>query len=66
MAKNSKTAETSISYITLVTESLDLLKWPCLPKNINNKIQKIIDSFSNYPSILKIKYKIRTSKTFLL
>ena len=66
MAKNSKTAETSISYITLVTESLGLLKWPCLPKNIKNKIQKIIDSFSNYPSILKIKYKFRLNKTFPL
>ena len=66
MVRNSETAETSISYITLVTESLDLLKWSCLPKNINNKIQKIIDSFSNYRSIIKIKYKFRTDKTFLL
>ena len=55
MTKSSNAAKTSISYFTLVTEYLDLLKWPRLASNTANKKQETIHSFSNHPSIRKIK-----------
>ena len=67
MTKRNKVVKHFNSYFALVTESLDLFNWPYLSgnaTNATNKVQKITDSFSNHPSILKITQKFWINKKF--
>ena len=64
MNKSSKVTKTINSYFTLVAESLDFFNWPYLPSNLTNETQGVIDSFSNPPSILKIKQKLQINRKF--
>ena len=59
-----KIAKTFNSYFESVTDSLELFDWP-LQSNISyDKVQNIIKSFSNHPSIIKIKHKFKLNKKF--
>ena len=63
LTENIKIAKTFNSYF-LVTDSLELFDWP-LQSNISyGKVQNIIASFSNHPSIIKIKHKFKLNKKF--
>ena len=64
LTENMKIAKTFNSYFESVTDSLELFDWP-LQSNISyDKVQNIIKSFSNHPSIIKIKHKFKLNKKF--
>ena len=50
------------SYFQSVTDSLELFDWPFRSNISFYKVQNIIKSFSNHPSIIKIKHKFKLSK----
>ena len=57
-------AKTLNSYFKSVRDSLELFNWP-LQSNVScDKVQNIIKSFSNHPSIIKIKHKFKRNKKF--
>ena len=59
-----KIAKTFNSYFKSVTDSLELFDWP-LQSNVScDKVQTIIKSFSNLPSIIKIKHKVKLNQKF--
>ena len=62
LTKKMKKAKTFNSYFEAVRDSLELFDWP-LKSNIScDKVQNIIKSFSNHPSIIKIKHKFQLNK----
>ena len=62
LTKKMKIAKTFNSYFEAVRDSLKLFHWP-LKSNIScDKVQNIIKSFSNHPSIIKIKHKLQLNK----
>ena len=57
-------AKTFNSYFKSATDSLELFNRP-LQSNVScEKVQNIIKSFSNHPSIIKIKHKFKLNKRF--
>ena len=57
-----KIAKTFNSYFESVTDSLELFDWQ-LQSNISyEKGRNIIKSFSNHPSVIKIKHKLKLNK----
>ena len=48
----------------MVTDSLELFDWPLKLNFSYDKVQNIITSFSNHPSIIKIKHKFKFNKKF--
>ena len=64
LTENMKIAKTFSTYFASVTDSLELFDWP-LQSNISyGKVQNIIKSFFNHPSIIKIKPKFKLNKKF--
>ena len=66
LTENMKIAKqkTFNSYFESVTDSLKLFDWR-LQSNISyDKVQNIIKSFSNHPSIIKMKYILKLNKKF--
>ena len=65
LTENMKIVKTFNSYFVSVTDSLELFDWP-LQSNVScDKVQNIIKSFSNYPSITRIKHKFKLNKIIL-
>ena len=65
LTENMKIVKTFNSYFVSVTDSLELFDWP-LQSNVScDKVQNIIKSFSNYPSIIRIKHKFKLNKIIL-
>ena len=62
LIENMKIAKTFNSYFESVTDSLELFDRPLQPYVSCDKVQNIIKSFSNHPSIIKIKHKFKRSK----
>ena len=63
---NMNIAKAFNSYLEAVTDSLELFDWS-LQSNISyGKVQNIIKTFSNHPSIIKIKDISKPSKVFSL
>ena len=62
LTENMKIAKTFNSYFASVTDSLELFDWPLQPYVSCDKVQNIIKSFSNHPSIIKIKHKFKLNK----
>ena len=62
LTENMKIAKTFNSYFESVTDSLELFDWPLQPYVSCDKVQNIIKSFSNHPSIIKIKHKFKLNK----
>ena len=57
-------AKTFNSYFKSATDSLELFNGP-LQSNVScDKVQNIIKSFSNHPSIIKIEHKFKLNKKF--
>ena len=53
------------SYLESVTESLDLFNWALEPYDqAKDLVERIIQRFSHYPSIIKIKQNIKILKNF--
>ena len=64
LTENIKIAKTFNTYFAPATDSLELFDWP-LQSNISYyKVQNIIKSFFNNPSIIKIKHKFKLKKKF--
>ena len=64
LTENMKIAKTFNSYFKSVTDSFELFDWP-LQSNVScHKVQNITKSFSNHPSIIKIKHKFQLNKKF--
>ena len=62
LTENMKIFKTFNSYFESITDSLELFYWP-LQSNVScDKVQNIIKSFSNHPSIIKIKRKLKLNK----
>ena len=60
-----KIAKTFNSYFKSVTDSLELFDWPFqLNISHDNILLNIIKSFSNHPTIIKIKHKFQLNKKF--
>ena len=59
-----KIAKTFNSYFKSVTDSLKLFDWPHQSNVSCDKKQIIIKSFSNHPSIIKIKHKLKLNRKF--
>ena len=64
LTENMKIAKTFNSYFKSVTDSLELFDWPLQSNVSRDKVQNIIKSFSNHPSIIKIKQKFKLNKKF--
>ena len=64
MIENNKIAKTFNSLFETVTDSLNLFSWSSKVKVCDDKVQGIIQKFSNHPSILKIKEKFQLYKRF--
>ena len=64
LTENIKIAKTFNSYFESVTDSLELFDWPLRSNVSYGKVQNIITSFSNHPSIIKIKHKFKLNKKF--
>ena len=58
LTENIKIAKTFNSYFESVTDSLELFDWPLQLNFSYDKVQNIITSFSNHPSIIEIKHKL--------
>ena len=64
LTENMKIEKTFNSYFESVTDSLELFDWS-LQSNVSyDKVQNIIKSFFNHPSIIKIKRKFKLNKKF--
>ena len=64
LTENMRIAKTFNTYFASVTDPYELFDWP-LQSNISyDKVQSIIKSFSNHPSIIKIKHKFKLNKRF--
>ena len=59
-----KIAKTFNSYFESVTNSLELFDWPFQSNIFYAKVQNIIKSFSNHPSVIKINHKFKLIKKF--
>ena len=59
-----KIAKTFNSYFESVTISLELFDRPFQSNIFYGKVQNIIKSFSNHPSIIKINHKFKLNKKF--
>ena len=66
VSENYKIAKTFNTHFESVTDSmnLNLFEWIGESVNRNDKIEQIIFKFSKYPSILKIKQKIKINRKF--
>ena len=53
LTENNKIAKTFNSFFETVTDSLSLFSWPSKVNVCDDKVQGIIQNFSNHPSILK-------------
>ena len=62
LTENIKIAKTFNSYFESVTDSLELFDWPLQLNFSYDKVQNIITSFSNHPSIIRIKHKFKFNK----
>ena len=58
LTENINIAKTFNSYFESVTDSLELFDWPLQLNFSYGKVQNIITSFSNHPSIIEIKHKL--------
>ena len=64
LTENIKIAKSFNSYFESVTDSLELFDW-LLQSNISyGKVQNIVESFSNHPSIIEINQKFKWNKKF--
>ena len=64
LTENIKRATTFNSYFESILYPLELFDW-FLQSNISDdKVQNIVKKFSNHPSIIKIKQKIKLNKKF--
>ena len=64
MTENDKISKTCNSFFETVTDSLNLFSWPSKVSVSEDKVQGIILSFSNKPSILIIKVNFELNKRF--
>ena len=62
VSENNKIAKTFNTYSESVTDSLNLFEWIGDSVNSNDKIEQIIAKFSEHPSILKIKQKVKINR----
>ena len=65
MTENDKISKTCNSFFETVTDSLNLFSWPSKVSVSEDKVQGIILSFSNKPSILIIKVNFELNKRSL-
>ena len=64
LTENMKIAKTFNSYFKSTTDSLERFDWPLQSNVSSDKVQNIIENFSNHPSIIKIKHKFKLNKKF--
>ena len=64
LPENIKMAKTFNSYFELITDSLQLFDWTSQLNTSDDKVQDIVKNFSNHPSIIKIKQKLKSKKKF--
>ena len=64
MIESIKIAKTLNSYFESVTDFLELFDWPLQLNFSHDKVQNITTSFSNHPSVIKIKHKFKLNKKF--
>ena len=59
LTENILIAQIFNSHFESVTDSLELFDWPFRSKISFDKVQNVIKSFSNHPSIIKIHFKFK-------
>ena len=64
LPENIKMAKTFNSYFELITDSLQLFDWTSQLNTSDDKVQDVVKNFSNHPSIIKIKQKLKSKKKF--
>ena len=64
MTGNNNIAKTFNSYFESIKDPIELFDWPLQPNIFYGRMQSIVQTFSNHPSIIKIKQKIKLSKKF--
>ena len=64
MTENDKISKTCNSFFETITDSLNLFSWPSKVSVSEDKVQGIILSFSNKPSILIIKVNFEQKVLF--
>ena len=64
LAENKEITKTFNSFFERVTDSLNLFSWSSKVNVSDDKVQEIILSFSNHPSILIFKEKFQLNKRF--